>query len=111
MNRLDLAKRTQITAALVEGNSLRATARMCGVAFNTVLKFLAEIGRACENHQRRVFRNLPCMRIQCDEIWSLSYAKQRNVPDDKQGILGYGDICWTIEEVVGLLRENVQNAA
>ena len=74
MNKLNDEKRSQITAALVEGNSLRAKARMCAVAFNTVLKFLPEIGDACEAYQRRVLVNLPCKRIQCDEIWSFCYA-------------------------------------
>jgi len=46
MNKLNKSKRVQIIAALVEGNSLRSTARMCGVAFNTVLKLLPEIGAA-----------------------------------------------------------------
>src|SRR5713101_3055032 len=94
MNKLNTTKRTQIISALVEGNSLRATARMCNVAFNTVLKLLPEIGAACEEYQRRVFRNLPCKRIQCDEIWSFCYAKAKNVPADKQGQFGYGDV-WT----------------
>jgi len=94
MNTLNRDKQTQIITALVEGNSLRASARMCGVAFNTVLKLLPEIGAACEEYQRRVLVKLPCKRIQCDEIWSFCYAKQKNVPDDKQGILGFGDV-WT----------------
>ncbi len=94
MNKLNKAKRTRIISALVEGNSLRAIARMCDVAFNTVLKLLPEIGRACAEYQDRTLRNLKCKRIQCDEIWSFCYAKQKNVPADKQGQFGYGDI-WT----------------
>src|SRR5258708_1529170 len=94
MNRLTLDKRVQVINALVEGNSLRATARLAGVAFNTVLKLLPEIGQACEDYQRRVLVNLPCKRIQCDEIWSFCYAKQKNVPNEKQGQFGYGDV-WT----------------
>ena len=94
MNRLDSTRRTQIIAALVEGNSLRATARLCDAVFNTVLKLLPEIGRVCADYQDRVFRNLPCKRLQCDEIWSFCYAKQKNVPTEKQGEFGYGDI-WT----------------
>ena len=59
-NKLSKEKRVQIINALVEGNSLRATARMCDVAFNTVLKFLPQIGKACEEFQDKAFRNLPC---------------------------------------------------
>jgi IS1 family transposase len=94
MNKLNQAKRTQIIAALVEGNSLRSTSRLCDVAFNTVLKLLPEIGRACLQYQDKTLRNLTCKRIQCDECWSFCYAKQKNVPVEKQGQFGYGDV-WT----------------
>ncbi len=67
---------------------------MCNVAFNTVLKFLPEIGAVCEEYQRRVLVNLPCERIQCDEIWSFCYAKKKNIPEKFQGKPGYGD-AWT----------------
>ena len=94
MNRLNKEQRTKIIAALVEGNSLRATARMCDVVFNTVLKLVPQIGAACGEYQNRAFRNLTCKRIQCDEIWSFCYAKAKNVPSDKQGQFGFGDV-WT----------------
>jgi IS1 family transposase len=94
MNRLNKEQRSKIIAALVEGNSLRSTARLCDVAFNTVLKLLPEIGRACMEYQDKAIRNLTCKRIQCDEIWSFCYAKEKNVPADKRGTFGYGDV-WT----------------
>ncbi len=94
MNRLSTKQRAQIIAALVEGNSIRATCRMTDTAKGTVLKLLADIGEACAEYQDRVFRNLKCKRLQCDEIWSFCYAKQRNVPTKKQGEFGYGDV-WT----------------
>jgi IS1 family transposase len=94
MNRLGEAERTQVIAALVEGNSIRATVRMTGVSKNTIVKLLEEVGRTCAEYQNRAFRNLPCKRIQCDEIWNFCYCKQANVPADKQGQFGYGDV-WT----------------
>jgi IS1 family transposase len=94
MNRLTNQQRTQIIASLVEGNSLRATARMCNVAFNTVLKLLPEIGRVCLEYQDKTLRNLNCKRIQCDECWSFCYAKAKNVPEDKKNTFGFGDV-WT----------------
>jgi len=94
MNKLATEKRVQIVSALVEGNSLRSTARMTDVAFNTALKLLPEIGKACAEYQDRVLRNLPCKRIQCDEIWSFCYAKEKNLPEKKKGNYGFGDI-WT----------------
>ena len=83
-----------VIAALVEGNSVRATSRMTGAAKGTILKLLAEVGEACEQYQSRVLRNLSCKKIQCDEIWNFCYAKAKNVPADKQGQFGYGDV-WT----------------
>lgn len=83
----------RIVNALVEGNSLRSASRLCDVAFNTVLKLLPEIGQACEEYQKRVLVDLPCRRVQCDEIWSFCYAKEKNVPEELRG-KGYGDV-WT----------------
>jgi IS1 family transposase len=64
------------------------------VAFNTVLKLVPEIGEACLEYQDKSFRNLNCKQIQCDEIWSFCYAKEKNVPEDKKGVFGFGDV-WT----------------
>jgi IS1 family transposase len=94
MNTLPIQRQTQVLSALVEGNSIRATVRMTGVAKNTVVKLLADLGRACAEYQDKMLRNLPCKRIQCDEIWSFCYAKERNLPADLRGRVGYGDI-WT----------------
>jgi len=94
MNVLTEAKRVQVISALVEGNSIRATVRMTGVAKNTIVKLLAEVGAACSEYQDAVMRDLPCRRMQCDEIWSFCYSKEKNVPEDKKGAFGYGDV-WT----------------
>jgi len=94
MNKLNRAKQAQVIAALVEGNSVNATVRMTGVAKNTILKLLADVGTACMEYQDKALRNLTCKRIQCDEIWQFCYAKEKNVPADKQGQFGYGDV-WT----------------
>jgi len=94
MNRLPLAKRAAILGMLVEGNSLRATSRLADVSINTVTKLLVDLGYACAEYQNRTLKNLTCKRIQCDEIWAFCYAKAKNVPADKQGQFGYGDV-WT----------------
>lgn len=92
MNKLNPEKQKQVIASLVEGNSIRATVRMTGVAKNTVVKLLADVGKACAEYQDKAFKNLSCKRIQCDEIWSFCYSKEKNVPKDKKGKFGYGDI-------------------
>ena len=92
MNTLDKTKRAQLISVLAKGKSLRATARICDVAFNTVHKLIPQIGMAYDDFQDKAFHNLTCKRIQGDEIWSFCYAKEKNVPKDKKGLLGYGDI-------------------
>lgn len=94
MNRLSKGKQAQVISSLVEGNSLRATARMCGVNVNTVMWLLGDVGKVCAAYQDRAIRNLTCKRVQCDEIWSFCYAKEKNVPQEKKGKFGFGDI-WT----------------
>lgn len=92
MNKLSTQKRVQIISALVEGNSINATSRIVGVSNNTVLKLLADIGNACAIYQDKVFRNLTCKRIECDEIWSFVHAKERHLTSELQGVFGYGDV-------------------
>jgi len=96
MNRLSKEKQAQVISALVEGNSIRATCRITGVAKGTVLKLLADVGKACAEYQWKTLRDLACRRIQCDEIWSFCYAKEKNVPLEKKGLFGFGDVyTWT----------------
>jgi IS1 family transposase len=94
MNRLDLNERAAIIRCLVEGNSIRSTARMTGAARNTITTLLVQLGAACSDYQDRTLRNLPSKRIECDEIWSFCYAKAKNVPEKYRGDWGYGDV-WT----------------
>lgn len=94
MNRLDPTRRAQVVRCLVEGNSIRSTVRMTGVAKNTVVKLLVELGAACAEYQDRVMRNLPCQRVQCDEVWAFVGCKQRNVTSEKAQSGMCGDV-WT----------------
>lgn len=93
MNRLPKSKQIQVVAALVEGMSIRATVRMTGVAKNTIVKLLAELGAACATYQDKALRDLPCKRIECDEIWSFVGAKDKNIAPDKKAY-GIGSV-WT----------------
>lgn len=94
MNRLSREKQAQTVSALVEGNSIRATARICDVDKETVMKLQVEAGFKAADYQDKVMRCLACKRIQCDEIWAFCYAKDKNVPADKQGKFGFGSV-WT----------------
>lgn len=94
MNTLTTEKRAAIIRALVEGNSIRATARLTGTAKATVLKLLVEVGEFCSVYQDHAHRNLKCERVEADEIWSFVGAKQKNATKAGQGDLWtYTAIC------------------
>lgn len=94
MNKLSREDRAKILHLLCEGSSIRAITRLTGASKNTVSKLLVDAGRACAAYQDRVLRNLPCKRVQVDEIWSFVYAKQKNVPTAKSAPINSGDV-WT----------------
>ncbi|MGO8731633.1 MAG: hypothetical protein ACLQVM_02445 [Terriglobia bacterium] len=94
MNRLNIAQSSQVIASLAEGNSIRATVRKTGVSKDAITRLLVRLGSASADYQDRTLRNLKCKRIQCDEIWAFCYAKDKNVPADKQGKFGFGSV-WT----------------
>ena len=94
MNRLDTKRRARIIACLVEGMSIRATCRITGANKGTVLKLVERVGQACLEYHDATVRNLNSKRIQADEIWSFCYAKQKNIPAEKKGQFGVGDV-WT----------------
>lgn len=91
---MPLEKRVQILGLLVEGMSLRAITRVADCSINTVTKLLVDVGTACAAHHDKAVRNLPCKRVQCDEIWSFVGAKQKNVPADRKANNDIGDV-WT----------------
>ena len=94
MNKLPLAKRTQILAMLCEGSSMRSISRIADVSINTVTKLLEQAGEACLALHDETVRNVKASRIQCDEIWSFCYAKDKNVTRAKAAPDGAGDV-WT----------------
>jgi len=94
MNKLNRSKQVQVISALNEGNSIRATVRRTGVAKDTVTKLLVAMGTACTRYHNAHVRNVKVRRVQCDEIWQFCYAKEKNVPAEKKGQFGYGDV-WT----------------
>lgn len=81
MNRLNLDRRTQVVAALVEGNSIRSTERMTGIHRDTIMRLLVEVGTGCAELMDEKMRELPCRRVQVDEIWSYVGKKQRQVKE------------------------------
>jgi IS1 family transposase len=98
MNKLSLDRQAQIIKVLCEGNSIRSTARITDSSINTVVKLLREVGKACLDYQDKVMHNLTCKKLQCDEIWSFVYSKDKNVPESHKGQFGYGDV-WTFTAI------------
>jgi IS1 family transposase len=92
MNRKSTKDRAFILHCLVEGNSIRSTVRLTGASKNTIAKLLVEVGEACTWYQQTHLINLPCKRVQVDEIWSFVYSKQKNVP---QGMEDEAGSVWT----------------
>ena len=94
MNKLDRKTRKLILRCLVEGMSIRATARTAEVSKKTVVKLFVDATKVCAEFQDKTLRDLPCKRIQCDEIWSFVYCKDKNVRRAKSAPTEAGDV-WT----------------
>lgn len=94
MNRLDIETRAQIVRCLVDGNSIRATTRIVGVSKNTVVKLLCELGKACRAHHDQHVRGVTSKRVQCDEIWSFVYAKDKSLSEAEKASGEKGSM-WT----------------
>jgi hypothetical protein len=106
MNKLDSVARARVINCLVEGNSIRATVRMTGAAKNTVVKLLRDIGLACSQYQDKAFRNLPCKRLQADEVWSFVGCKEKNATKKHKANsmeAAVTDHVWSLEEIMQLL--------
>lgn len=94
MSKLPTHKRVQILSMLVEGSSMRSISRVCDVSINTVAKLLADAGKACMTFHDEKVVGVKAKRVQMDEIWSFTYAKQKNVATAKAAPEGAGDT-WT----------------
>ncbi|MGA9058713.1 MAG: IS1 family transposase [Terriglobia bacterium] len=94
INRLPNQKRAEVIRCIVEGNSIRSTVRITGVAKNTIARLLLEVGNLCASYEDRELRNIKSKHIQCDEIWSFVYARQKNVTPEISEKHQAGDI-WT----------------
>lgn len=94
MNKLAPEKRVQVLSLLCEGSSMRSISRVVDVSINTVAKLLVDSGRACAGFHDEAVRNVKARRVQVDEIWSFTYAKQKNLPTAKAAPVDAGDT-WT----------------
>ena len=98
MNKLTTAKRAQVIAAITEGVGINATARMTGVSKPTVLKLLADVGKACSEYLDTHVMNLDTKFVQADELWSLIHGRRKNIAPELRDVFGYGDV-WTFTAI------------
>src|ERR1700684_3892479 len=94
MNKLPLETRVQILTMLCEGSSMRSISRVCDVSINTVTKLLVDAGNVSAAFHRETVGGVAAKSVQCDEIWSFAYAKNRNLASAKAAPEGAGDV-WT----------------
>ncbi|MDE0005118.1 MAG: helix-turn-helix domain-containing protein [Rhodospirillaceae bacterium] len=92
MRRLDRATRAQVVALLSEGMAVNAIARVTPVSKPTILKLLTDLGPVVAEFQGSTMRDLPCERIQVDEIWAYVGMKAKQVPVERRGEFGIGDV-------------------
>jgi IS1 family transposase len=93
MNTLPREKQIAILTQLVEGSSIRSTERIVGVCREAVLRLLVRVGEGCESLHDEMMRELPCERLELDELWAFVGKKARHVKatDDDRRV---GDM-WT----------------
>ncbi len=94
MKQLTRDQRCAVIRCLCDGVSIAATTRITGAAKNSIQRLTRQLGEAVLQFQDNVLRNLPCNRLELDEIWCFCYAKDKNLPDELRGQPGVGSI-WT----------------
>ena len=94
MNKLSIEKRVQALNMLVEGSSMRSIERVVGVNINTVTKLLVDAGEACLAYHNEAVQDVHARHIQCDEIWSFCYSKQKNA-GQATGVIDVAGDVWT----------------
>lgn len=82
MNQLKADKQEAVIRGLVEGASIRSVERMVGVHRDTVMRLGVKLGNTCERLLDVMMRDLPCQRLELDEVWCYVGKKQRHVRDD-----------------------------
>ena len=95
MNRLSTAKRARILRQLVDGVSLRGITRIEGVGINTVTRLLENAGAAAAAYHHEHVRNVAARRVQVDELWAFTYAKQRTVENSRRDLPPWAGDTWT----------------
>jgi IS1 family transposase len=94
MNKLSVERRARIPACLCEALSVRATCRLLDCSKDAVLKLVVDAGEACVAYHDGMIQGVTSKRVQVDEVWSFVHSKAKNVPEERRGQFGFGDV-WT----------------
>lgn len=87
-NNLSTEKKSMAIGALVEGASIRSVERMTGIHRDTIMRLGVQVGQACQKLMDETMRELPCNRIEVDEIWGFVGKKDRNVQEGDDSSVG-----------------------
>jgi len=74
---LDLDRAAFVLRLLLEGCSIRATARLTGVDRNTIYDLILVVGENCQRFLADRVRDVPAAEVQCDELWSFTACKEK----------------------------------
>ena len=88
MYTLSMQEKVTVVTALTEGNSIRSIERMTGIHRDTIMRLLVSVGERCSTLMDTAMRELPCRRVQCDEIWTFVGKKAKRVRKDDSVELG-----------------------
>lgn len=99
-NRMPIEKRNMILRLLVEGNGIRAVARLMRTNIPTVLRQLVWAGEHCRQLLESRLQGLTLDHVECDEIWTFVQKKQaRLTTEERAGRSDIGDAyLWTAED-------------
>jgi IS1 family transposase len=88
MNTLPTERQALVISSLVEGVSIRSVERMTGIHRDTIMRLGVRVGEACGKMMDETMRQLPCQKIEVDEIWGFVGKKQRRITAEDSPELG-----------------------
>src|ERR1700683_1881691 len=93
-NVLNTDKQIAVISALAEGSSIRSIERITGIHRDTIMRLGVKVGQGCTALMDTTMRNLPCTRLEMDEIWGFVGKKERNVkPEDGNDVGSVWTFC------------------
>jgi IS1 family transposase len=93
-NTLNTDKQIAVVAALAEGCSIRSIERMTGIHRDTIMRLGVRVGIGCTHLMDQTMRDLPCTRLEMDEIWGFVGKKEKHLkPEDSAGLGSVWTFC------------------